>query len=331
MSIGPCSPSGDGLDEPPDTDRLHVDRPDVDRPDTGHLDHDRFVADLLTRCTFPSAGTHVVCALSGGPDSTALVALAVAAGCTVHAIHVDHGLRDDSSIDARLAAAGARRLGVTFHAERIELDDGPNLEARARAARRRVLGPDVLTGHTADDQAETVLLALLRGSGATGLAGMTPGATKPLLGLRRHHTRTLCEMMNLPVANDPTNSHSRFRRNRIRHELLPLIGHIAERDVTPLITRAADLLRDDDTLLGELAAALDPTDALALAAAPRPLARRALRRWLTLDGYPPDAAAIERVLAVVVGQAGACEISGGRRVTRSGQRLRLFSECDSSR
>ncbi len=292
---------------------------------------DTFTAALLERCTFPPAGEHVVCALSGGPDSAALVALAVAAGCDVTAVHVDHGLRPSSATDAEIAATIAARLGATFRCERVELDDGPNLEARARAIRRRVLGTAALTGHTADDQAETTLLALLRGSGATGLGGMAPGACKPILRLRRFETHRLCDLLGLDVATDPTNTDRRFRRNRVRRELLPLADAIAERDVVPLIARAADLLRDDDELLDALAAELDPTDAQQLAAAPLPLSRRALRSWLAADGYPPDAAAIERVLDVARGNAAGCELAGNVTVRRTGQRLRRDSTPPPSR
>ena len=210
---------------------------------------------------------------------------------------------------------------MTFRCSRAELDDGPNFEARARAARHDLLGPDALTGHTADDQAETVLLALLRGSGATGLSAMRPSTRRPLLGLRRHETQLLCATLDLDPVEDPTNTDPRFRRNRVRHELLPLIDSIAERDVVPLMVRSADLLGDDDRLLDKLSGSIDPTDARALAAAPLPLARRAIRAWLSIGGYPPDAAAVARVLEVATGGRAACEVTGVGRVRRSHQRL----------
>jgi tRNA(Ile)-lysidine synthase len=291
--------------------------------DLGFLPVDPLVAELLARCEFPPAGTVVTCALSGGPDSSALTALAVAAGLTVNAVHVDHGLRSDSADDADAAQSIASDLGISCRVIRIELPDGPNLEARARSARRTAIGTTALTGHTADDQAETVLLALFRGSGATGLAGIRHGPTKPIIRLRRADTHELCARLNLSIVHDESNDDPRFRRNRIRHEFLPLAEDIFDRDVSVLIERAADLLRDDDVLLDELANAIDPTDAVAIAAAPLPLARRSLRRWLTDDGYPPSAAAIERVLAVARGEATACDVAGGRRVHRSRQRLRL--------
>lgn len=286
---------------------------------------------LLTRCTFPPRGTSVVCALSGGADSTALVALAVEAGCDVEAVHVDHHLRPDSADDAEIARATAAVLGVRFRSSSIDVPGGPNLEARARTARRAVLGPAAMTGHTADDQAETVLLALLRGAGAAGLSAMAPGPTKPILALRRSETTELCDRLGLTVVHDPSNRDPRFRRNRVRHELLPLLNDIGERDVATLLARTSDLLRDDDELLTLLGAQLDVTDARALAAAPKPLARRAIRRWLDADGYPPSAAMVDRVLLVAGGDAVACEVSGGRRIERSGQRLRLFSTEASDR
>jgi len=257
--------------------------------------------------------------VSGGADSTALLALAVAAGCRVTAVHVDHGLRPGSAAEADVVAASAARFGAAFRAARIEVADGPNLEARARAARYAVLPPDALTGHTADDQAETVLVNLLRGSGLDGLAGMRP-ERHPLLRLRRAETRALCRDLGLATVEDPTNADPRHRRNRIRHELVPLLDAIAERDVRALLARQADTLRAEADLLDELAAAVDPTDAAALAAAPPALARRAIRRWLA-DPYPPDAAGVERVLAVARGEAVACELDGGRRIHRSGMRL----------
>ena len=279
---------------------------------------------LLERCTFPVPGTDVVCGLSGGADSSALVALAAESGCIVTAVHVHHGLRESADHDAEVAASTASRLGATFSVVHADVDDGPNLEARARAARLDALGPDALTGHTADDQAETLLLALLRGSGATGLAAISPGPTHPILALRRRDTEAVCAQLGLTVAIDPTNRDPRFRRNRIRHELRPLLDEIAERDVTVLIDRTAALLRDDDRLLTQLADAIDPTDAAALAAAPRPLAARAIRRWLDRDGYPPDAAGIARVLAVAAGESTACEITGRGRIERRDGRLVLF-------
>ena len=276
---------------------------------------------LLPRCRFPAAGTEVTCAVSGGADSLALLVLAVAAGTRVTAVHVDHGLRAGSEDEAHVVADAARRFGAAFRAVRVEVAPGPNLEARARVARYAALPADVLTGHTADDQAETVLLNLLRGAGLDGLAGMR-SARRPLLGLRRSETGVLCAGLGLRSVVDPSNDSPAFRRNRVRHELLPLLGAIAERDVVPVLARQAEVLRDEADLMDALAADLDPTDACALAVAPVALARRAVRRWLAGE-HPPDGAAVERVLAVARGERRACEVVPGLRVERHQQRLRL--------
>jgi tRNA(Ile)-lysidine synthase len=286
------------------------------------------IAGLLARCTFPPPGTAVTCAVSGGADSTALALLAVEAGCVVAIAHVDHGLRPGSADDAALVLRTAAVLGVPCAVHTVAVGDGPNLEARARAARYAVLPADVLTGHTADDQAETVLINLLRGAAASGLAGMRPGPTRPLLGLRRADTVEVCRLAGMTTADDESNTDPRFVRNRVRHEVLPQLADVAARDLVPVLTRQADLLRADDDLLDTLAATLDPTDARQLAAAPPPLARRAVRRWLTgLDqaGHPPDLATVERVLAVARGESTACDVAGGHRVARSRQRLSLIT------
>jgi len=280
--------------------------------------------DLLSRCAFPSPGSAVTCAVSGGADSLALLVLAVDAGCAVTAVHVDHGLRHGSAAEADVVASVASRVGAGFRAEQVVVAEGPNLEARARRARYAVLPADVLTGHTADDLAETVLLNLLRGAGLDGLRGFDP-ARRPLRGLRRHETHKVCADLGIQPVSDPSNDDPRFRRNRVRHELLPLLDAIAERDVAAVLARQADSLRTDAELLERLSLGLDPTDAMALAAAPGPLAARAVRRWLRSgdEQHPPDAATVARVLSVARGEAIACDVGAGRQVRRSRQRLIL--------
>ncbi|MDZ7676549.1 MAG: tRNA lysidine(34) synthetase TilS [Acidimicrobiales bacterium] len=275
------------------------------------------------RCTFPPPGTAVSCAVSGGPDSLALLVLAADAGLDVTAIHVDHGLRPDSACDAEVVQSAAERFGAAFRAERVEVAPGGDLEARARRARHGVLPAGTLFGHTADDQAETVLLALLRGTGLDGLAGMR-AEQHPILHLRRVETAAVCAFAGLDPVQDPTNADPRFRRNRIRHEVLPLLDRVAERDVSALLARMAVVVGDDVGLLDSLSSEIDPTDATQLAAAPVPLARRAVRTWLRqldADGYPPDLASVERVLAVARGDAVAAQVTGGLEVRRSRQRL----------
>jgi tRNA(Ile)-lysidine synthase len=275
---------------------------------------------LLARTTFPSQ-TDLHCAVSGGADSLALLLLAVRSESHVTAWHVDHGLRPESLNDAAYVEDICKELGVAYELRSVEVAPGANLEARARDARYAVLPADVLIGHTADDQAETVLINLLRGSGTAGLAGMRR-VDRPLLGIRRSETHALCAELGVTPAHDAMNDDLRFQRVRIRKEVMPLLVDIAKRDVVDILARQAAILRDDDDVLEELAAMIDPTDARAISAAPLPLARRAIRQWLS-NPKPPDLATVERVLAVARGEANACDVGGGRSVRRSRQRLEL--------
>jgi tRNA(Ile)-lysidine synthase len=225
--------------------------------------------------------------------------------------------------------AAAGRFGAGFRAVRAEVAAGPNLEARAREARYAVLPADVLTGHTADDQAETVLLNLLRGAGLDGLAGIRADGRRPLLALRRHETRALCASLGLTPVEDPSNADPAFTRNRVRHEVLPLLGDVARRDPVPLLARLAGHAREAvEHLDGAAGAAgLDVRDARALAAAPAALAHRAVRAWLCAtdpQAHPPDAGAVARVLAVARGEAVGADVGRGWQVRRSGGVLRLL-------
>jgi tRNA(Ile)-lysidine synthase len=285
-------------------------------------------AGLLARCTWP-AGDSVSLAVSGGADSLALLVLARSAGLAAVAIHVDHGLRPGSAGEADVVADAATVWGAGFRSMHLDVSPGPNLEARARAARYGALPPDVLTGHTADDLAETVLLNLARGAGLDGMAAMARhgGPVRPLLAIRRAETHALCAEVGLVPLVDPTNAELRLRRNAVRHRLLPVLAEVAGRDPVPVLARQCGLFADDAAYLQHLAEGIDPTDAGALAAAPLPLARRAVRRWLRetagAERHPPSAAEVARVLTVAKGGAVACEVSLGRRVARSGGRLRL--------
>jgi tRNA(Ile)-lysidine synthase len=290
-------------------------------------------ADLLSRCTFPAAGTDVALAVSGGCDSLALLVLSSAAGCKATAYHVDHGLRPDSAGEADVVAEAATKFGVGFVPLEVTVDAGPNLEARARVARYGALPPEVATGHTADDQAETILINLLRGAGPDGLAGMRAGPRHPLLGLRRAETRELCAELGLTVVEDPSNNDRSYLRNQLRHELLPQLCDIASRDLVPLLCRQAGHFAAESDFLEALAEAIDPTNAKMLAAAPPVLARRAVRRWLRAEDaedHPPGTAAVERVLAVARRERLACEVGGGRRVRRAAGRLLIDSAEEAS-
>ena len=282
--------------------------------------------ELLVRCRFPDPGVEVVCGVSGGADSSALAVLAVAAGCAVRIVHVDHGLRPaDSERERGIVEALGRRLGVDVAVVELRLDDGPDLEGRARTARRAALGPDALLGHTADDLAETMLLHLLRGTGPEGVVAIEQ-SVRPLLGLRRAETVALCDSLGLDVVDDPHNRDPRLRRARVRHEVLPLLDDVAGRDVVPLLVRHAALLGDANAVLTRGSAWIDPTSASALAGAPVALARLAVRRWwreVTGEHYAPDAASVERVLAVARGETRGADVHAGWRVSRSAGRLAL--------
>ena len=290
-------------------------------------------AELLGRCDFPPAGTPVTAAVSGGPDSLALLVLARAAGLEVTAVHVDHGIRAGSAAEAHLVRDAAARLGARCETRTVQVAPGPDLEARARKARYAVLPAGVMTGHTMDDQAETVLINLLRGAGIDGLAGMrrrNGRVERPLIRLRRSETERVCDAAGLEPFRDPSNEDLSFLRNRIRAQVVPLLCEVAGRDIVPVLARQAELMGPEADLLDELAAGIDATDAKSLAAARAPLARRAVRRWLRAapnaaddEFHPPSAAEVARVLRVARGVATACEVAGGRRVARTAGRLRV--------
>jgi len=297
------------------------------------------IADLLTRCTFPAPATPAVAAVSGGADSLALLVLAVAADLDVVAVHVDHGLRPDADRESRRVDEVAAALGVASRSLTVDVGVGSNLEARARRARHDALaaeaaGRTVLFGHTADDQAETVLGNLVRGAGLGGVAGIRRGPRHPILALRRTETETLCRRLDLDMFADPSNADPSFRRNRLRREVLPLLDDVAGRDVVPLLARHAEVAGEAVDHLAAEAARLvpDPASCVALRGAPPVLAAMALHAWLrscSPEAHPPDAAALERVLAVARGERRAAEIGGGFRVERSAGRLAVVAPTGS--
>lgn len=209
-------------------------------------------------------GTRLWVALSGGADSLALAAATAFVGAReghmVGAIIVDHGLQEGSARVARDAAAQARLAGIaSVHIERVDVGRDGGLEAAARSARygaidarvRREGGrdPHVLTGHTMDDQAETVLLALARGSGARALSGIPPrrgNIIRPLLGVRRSDTEQACAALSLTPWHDPTNEPAGGpRRSALRGEVIPALVGVLGPGVVPALARSAALLQAD--------------------------------------------------------------------------------------
>jgi tRNA(Ile)-lysidine synthase len=237
-------------------------------------------------------------ALSGGPDSLALTAVAAQLRPT-SALIVDHGLQPGSAAVAETARTQAVALGcvdVQVLCVHVGNDGGP--EAAARAARYAALGAyregPVLLAHTLDDQAETVLLGLGRGSGARSIAGMRPHDPpwcRPLLGVRRATTHAACRELGLTAWQDPHNSDHRFTRTRLRLEVLPLLEDVLGGGVAEALARTATALREDTELIDGLTAAALPEvkagpglQVRALAALPDPVRRRVIRGWLLAGG-----------------------------------------------
>lgn len=278
-------------------------------------------------------GDDVCVALSGGADSTALTAAAIRSGLTVHAVVVDHGLQEGTADAAAAAAATAVDLGATAEVVAVTVDGPGGTEAAARSARYAALdvarrGRPVLLGHTLDDQAETVLLGLGRGSGARSLAGIRPWSDpwgRPLLAVRRAQTRAACTGWGLPVWDDPHNDDPRFTRVRVRTQLLPLMDDILAGGVVEALGRTASQLSDDADALDGLA---DPVfadavadDALTLAPlcdAHAAVRTRVVRRWLqTLGVDAPTHRIVGAVDALIVDWHGQGPIAvGGDEATR---------------
>lgn len=261
----------------------------------------------------PAAAGGVLLAVSGGPDSTALLHAAATAGggIALAVATVDHGLRLEAAGEAEAVAELAKTLGLRHSTLRWETQPQGGIQAAARAARYRLLAAHaaeigarlVLTAHTADDQAETVLMRLIAGSGPAGLAGMRrqrPLAesirlARPFLGLPKADLVAYCEAHALPFLRDPSNADDRFARTRLR-SLMPRLA--AEGLTAERLTRLAGRLARDEAALAQAAAGLLDTarrpaspgtlilDGRALLAAPEALALRVLD--LALEAVQPD-------------------------------------------
>ena len=234
----------------------------------------------------------VAVGLSGGADSLALMAALVAEGHDVLALCVDHGLQDGSRAQAERAAEQARKLGARARVLNVEAGatGQKSMEAAARVARYRALaaacadeGLEVAVAHTADDQAETLLLGALRGR----VAGMSErseveGArvVRPLLNVRRANTEGACAELGLSAWQDPQNADTHFRRVALRREVIPQLSRIIGGDAVPALAQAAG-----DAALDDAALRTPPTtDCADLAAMAEPRRRRAIAAWLVSEG-----------------------------------------------
>lgn len=244
----------------------------------------------------------VTVALSGGADSLALTAAAVVEVSRVHAVIVDHQLQTGSAAVAATARAHALALGcATAEIVAVQVSGPGGLEAAARRARYAALDSargnfPVLLGHTLDDQAETVLLGLARGSGGRSIQGMSAFDApwgRPLLTVRRAVTRAACTELGIDPYEDPHNSNPDFVRVRLRTEVLPLLEEVLGGGVAPALARTAAQLREDGHVLDALAldalaaqaraqsdTGVGDLDAIALKSLAPAVRRRVLRAWL---------------------------------------------------
>ncbi|MEP6758272.1 MAG: tRNA lysidine(34) synthetase TilS [Actinomycetota bacterium] len=277
-------------------------------------------------------GDLVLLWVSGGADSLCLLETLVRLRrlfrIRLAVFHLDHGLRPGSAADAayvrrRAAHHGLEYQGATPSAPPTK---GASIERWARDERRRGAAEIAeriganrhALGHTMDDRAETVLLALVRGWGLDGLTGIEPIAgdlVRPLLDVRREETTACCRSLRLRPRIDATNADTTFLRNALRHNALPALARATDRDVVPTIARTAELLRADARLLDELATGFAAAivtqaaegvrlDAAGLADLTTPMASRVVRRALADAGFTWTEKAIEGILDLAAGRPG---------------------------
>ncbi|HSK07189.1 MAG TPA: tRNA lysidine(34) synthetase TilS, partial [Acidimicrobiia bacterium] len=288
-------------------------------------------------------GGDLVIALSGGADSATLAYLLSHLGRRSRAVHVNHG-RPASARLEDAARAVAEAVGIELEVIPIVVPPGASFEGQARGARYQALfgslRPDetLLTAHTLDDQAETVLMNLLRGSGPAGLAGITPrtdALARPMLAVGRSETRELAALATLPFFDDPSNLDHGFRRNSIRLEVIPDLSARFNPRLIEALARTAELVGADESFLqgeadkvpvigegGRLAVSLG-----SLLAVARPVADRALRGLLARLRPPHrgNAAELEEIWSVVTRRRKSAMLSGGIEVTHEGPLLVLRS------
>jgi len=271
-----------------------------------------------------SPGDHVLVACSGGPDSTALLhvlhRLRGELGITICVASIDHGLRPESASEVEQVSALAGELGIPFYGARVELQkQGPSIQGRARELRYDALleiartrgATRIAVGHSQDDQAETVLARILRGTGIRGLraieARRADGVIRPLLDCRRADLRAYVLDRGLPFIDDPSNHQRDFERVRIRHEVLPVL--LAEdlrlvEHLSALGDEGAELNAYLDAQLPQLPPQGERSIAIkTLTQIAPPIRIRWLRRWIAQEtGLTPNRSHLVDIGRLLTGQ-----------------------------
>jgi tRNA(Ile)-lysidine synthase len=291
-----------------------------------------------------SPGDDVLVACSGGPDSTALVhvlhRLRAELGITLSVASIDHGLRAESASEVAQVSALANELGIPFYSERVEVPrQGASIQGRARERRYGALheiarthgATRVAVGHSQDDQAETVLARILRGTGIRGLGGIEPrradGVIRPLLDCRRSDLRDYVLDRGLPFVDDPSNHQRDFERARIRHEVLPVLLAEDSRLVEHLAALGEEAAELNAYLDAQLPQALPSGERRisveTLTEIAAPVRIRWLRRWIGQEtGLSPNRSHLVEMGRLLTGQ-GEVLLGSGWSVRRESGGLSL--------
>ncbi|MFN8016445.1 MAG: tRNA lysidine(34) synthetase TilS [Acidimicrobiia bacterium] len=288
------------------------------------------------------SNSKVIVACSGGADSIALALIFKAFNIDFALCYIEHGL-NPATVQCELITKDlAQKLDVPFFYQHLNLvqDLNANIEATARQHRYEALEKIrvthnydlIATAHHEDDLAETFFINLMRGSGSgvSSLKKKRNHIVRPLLHWRKKDLMSFVEALNFEYFHDESNDDKRFVRNRVRHELIPLLNEIAGRDVTPLIARSSKIFQSDNEYLNKLASQVWPKGEAStkdLRGLDPVIQVHALRNWII--GYPPSEDEMDRILQVVNHEIVSTQISGDRTIWRRG--AVLYQDVTSTR